>query len=107
MIGGSLDEAPEKRKHFVAAREHHFRMPLNAHDEVISRRLDPFDDSIRGAGDDDEAVSGDVDGLVVKAVAPETLPEEPSDDGSFVRRYRVRRDSAVRLLGVTDQLLRQ
>ena len=107
MIGGSLDEAPEKRKHFVAAREQHFRVPLDAHDEVLSRHLDSFDDPVRGSGDDDEPISGDVDGLVVKAVAPETLPEEPSDDGSFVRRYRVRRDAAVRLLGVTDQLLRQ
>ena len=107
MIGGLLDEAPEKRKHLVAAREHHFRMPLDAHDEVLSRHLDSFDDPVRGSGDDDEPISGDVDGLVVKAIAPETLPEKPSDDGSFVRRYRVRRDAAVRLLRVTDQLLRQ
>jgi hypothetical protein len=36
----------KKRKHLVAARENHFRMPLNAHDEVLSRHFDSFDDPV-------------------------------------------------------------
>ena len=79
-------------------------MPLNAHDEVLSRHFDAFDDPVRGVGGDDEPLSRDVDGLMMEAVAPETLSEKTPDDGSLVRCYRVRRDPTVRLLGVTDQI---